>query len=238
MKVTYIYHSGYCIELNDAIYIFDYYKGELPRFPDDKLIYVFASHKHHDHFTLEIFRKLEAYPNVIYIFSNDIKLNDNYLERNGISKDWKEKIISLKANAAVQIGGITIETLKSTDAGVAFLVSNGKRTVYHAGDLHWWHWEGESEAFNRSMARDYKQSIDKIAGREIDIAFLPLDSRQKEGYWWGIHYFMEHTKTKVVFPMHMWDQYSLIQELKKREETKEYKRRIVDVEQEGQSWEL
>lgn len=31
----------------------------------------------------------------------------------------------------------------STDEGVAFLVTAEGRTVFHAGDLNWWHWEGE-----------------------------------------------------------------------------------------------
>lgn len=241
MKVTYIYHSGFCIEFSKAVYIFDYYKGELPdfpEFPNEKQIYVFSSHKHHDHFTMEIFKKLEKYTNVIYIFSNDIKLNEKYLERNGVKQEIREKMIFLKANTAVQIGPITIETLKSTDEGVAFLVNDGERTVYHAGDLHWWHWEGESEAFNLAMEREYKRAVDKIAGREIDVAFLPLDSRQGESDWWGIDYFMKATNTKVVFPMHMWDQYSLVKKLKNREEAAEYKRHIVEVEYDGQSWEL
>ena len=48
MKVTYIYHSGFAVELDNCILLFDYYKGELPRWEKNKMIYVFASHKHQD----------------------------------------------------------------------------------------------------------------------------------------------------------------------------------------------
>ena len=49
--------------------------------------------------------------------------------------------------------------------------------VYHAGDLNWWHWEGESEEWNRKMAEDYRAEIDTLAGERIDLAFLPVDGR-------------------------------------------------------------
>ena len=30
MKVTYLYHSGFTVEDERAMYVFDYYKGKLP----------------------------------------------------------------------------------------------------------------------------------------------------------------------------------------------------------------
>lgn len=30
MQVTYIFHSGFCVEAQDSYYIFDYYRGEIP----------------------------------------------------------------------------------------------------------------------------------------------------------------------------------------------------------------
>ena len=55
MKITYIHHSSFCVELENSILLFDYFKGELPEFNKDKKLYVFASHFHQDHFDKCIF---------------------------------------------------------------------------------------------------------------------------------------------------------------------------------------
>ncbi len=36
MKITYIHHSSFCVELENSILLFDYFKGELPEFNKDK----------------------------------------------------------------------------------------------------------------------------------------------------------------------------------------------------------
>ena len=50
IKITYLEHSGFAVECDDYVLIFDYYKGNLPQFDKDKKICVFASHVHYDHF--------------------------------------------------------------------------------------------------------------------------------------------------------------------------------------------
>ena len=49
MKVTFILHSCYHVELEGCCLLFDYYEGEVPE--SDKPLYVFASHSHEDHFS-------------------------------------------------------------------------------------------------------------------------------------------------------------------------------------------
>ena len=71
MNITYLYHSGFSIELENTILIFDYYKGEIPEFDPGNEIYVFSSHGHQDHFNKEIFDLLKQYPNVPHIISLD-----------------------------------------------------------------------------------------------------------------------------------------------------------------------
>ena len=61
MKITYISHSGFAVELENHIFLFDYYKGEIPKFDPKKSIVVFASHVHHDHYVEEIFELREQY---------------------------------------------------------------------------------------------------------------------------------------------------------------------------------
>ena len=46
MKVTYIGHSGFSVELESHILLFDYYEGAMPEFDPAKKLLVFASHSH------------------------------------------------------------------------------------------------------------------------------------------------------------------------------------------------
>lgn len=241
MKVTYIYHSGFLVETDPAVFLFDYYKGELPAFPAEKPLIVFASHKHPDHFDFKIF-DLQTHPGgVTYVFGNDIKLNENYLQRHGVNPAVREKIhrmpshteltLPLKAGTGDKPESVTIHTLKSTDAGAAFYVKAGDVRIYHGGDLNWWHWEGESKAFNRQQECVYKEEINYLkklleGNAELDAAFVPLDPRLKDAYCLGMDYFLSHIPVKEVFPMHMWDDYDVIKRYlshcKEREDTGQF----------------
>lgn len=229
MKITYIYHSGFSIELDTCVLLFDYYKGALPSWDVSKKIYVFASHKHQDHFQLKIFDLVEKYPKIHFFLGNDIRLNEKYLERNHIVPSVIGKITKAGKNKDIIFDGLKISTLQSTDAGVAFIVRAEGYCFYHAGDLNWWHWEGEPYPWNENMERDYKKEIDSIAGTHFDAAFLPLDPRLGKAYGLGMDYFLEHTDTDMVFPMHMWEKYEYIAKYKKTEIGNRYKDRIMDI---------
>ena len=66
MKITYIAHSGFLAELEDTLLLFDYYQGDLPELPDGKMLCVFASHRHPDHFNPEVFHLAEERENVYF----------------------------------------------------------------------------------------------------------------------------------------------------------------------------
>lgn len=219
MKVTYIYHSGYLVETEPATLLFDYYKGKLPAFPADKPLIVFASHKHPDHFNLRIF-DLQNHPGgVTYVFGNDIRLSDRYMERHGIDPAVKSKVHRMSPHTTLSLpaGGkteIRIHTLRSTDVGVAFYVESGNDRIYHAGDLNWWHWEGEADDFNQEQERVYQEEIgylkelleaDAKNPPVLDVAFVPLDPRLGEAYCYGMDYFLSRIPVKEVYPMHMWE---------------------------------
>lgn len=248
MKVTFIHHSSFCLELGDKVLVFDYFRGDripdfsfggkMPEFPRNQEIYVFASHKHQDHFDLQILTWQEKYPNIRYIFPKDMKFSDNYLTKNGINPKVKNQIFHMKSNSSLELEGLQIETLPSTDEGVAFLVTYQGKTVYHAGDLHWWHWEGEEEVFLQYQEKTYKRQIDKLAGRHIDLAFAVIDGRLEEAVFWGIDYFMEHVDADFVIPMHLWQDYGLISKCKEREEAAGFRQRILEVNRENQVFEL
>ena len=74
MRVTYIGHSGFSVELESHILLFDYYEGTMPEFDPAKKLLVFASHSHPDHFNREILKLADVYPDVEYIFPKDIRI--------------------------------------------------------------------------------------------------------------------------------------------------------------------
>lgn len=231
MNITYIHHSSFSVELESVVLIFDYYKGTIPEFDKNKQIFVFASHVHYDHFNNEIFGLSELYPQITYILSKDITTS------NEICKD---KIIYTPANTTVDLPyssgskSIICETFKSTDEGVGFLINVEGKVIYHAGDLHWWAWEEYTHEEALSMENNFKREIAYLQGRQIDVAFLPLDGRLGHNYWLGFDYFMKHTDTKVAFPMHFWKDYSIIGKFKKTEETIAYENKIMTITEDNQ----
>lgn len=232
MKVRYFYQSGFMVELEKEILIFDYYKGDIPKLDHSKTIYFFASHVHADHFSFQIF-STEKFgidrTQCRYILSNDIhkKYNQNYFMKKGISEEQYQLITFIKPHEDKMIGGLRIRTLDSTDRGVAYLVDTAEGIIYHAGDLNWWTWEGATKEYEMDMEQKFKAEMARLAGIPIEIAFMTLDGRQKERFCKGFDYFMRHTDTKRVYPMHFWQDSSMIDLLMHREESKPYRERIM-----------
>lgn len=231
MKVSYIHHSCFSIELENTILLFDYYQGTLPNFNSEKDIYVFSSHNHNDHFSLSIFGLMDKYPKVHYIFSKDIKkrYNEKFFLSNGVSEANFNKISFIPANSSFTINEIQVETLTSTDEGVAFIVSIDGKTIYHAGDLHLWLWSGEGDDFNKNIDYLFKLEMAKIKNRHFDVAFLVLDPRQGDDFHIGFDYFMRNTNTDLAYPMHFWNDNSVIPRLKSMECSVPYRAKIADV---------
>lgn len=231
MLITYIHHSCFSIETENSILFFDYYKGNIPNFTKEKPLFVFSSHFHQDHFNPVIFELSEKYPDVTYILSKDIRLKELNRENYNIITMGKNESITIKDS-------LKVDTLRSTDEGVAFLISEKGKTFYHAGDLNWWVWKDDTTSEYNNMTKNFKDEINKISGKEIDLAFLPLDPRQEELYSLGFDYFMQNTRTSVAFPMHFWLDYSIIEKFKNSEEASIYKDRIIDISFEGQTFQI
>lgn len=223
VKVTYLYHSGFAVELNRYVLVFDYCTPEgcgescvarrMAAVPEGKQLVVFVSHKHPDHFRMETLKWAEEISkNTRYFVGNDIRLNEKYLERKGICPDILERMERMRGGAVYEDGekDFRVEALRSTDQGVAFLVFAQGVSIYHAGDLNYWYWKEEPESWNRKMERDYQKEIEKIAEKHFDIAFLPLDPRLGEGYCYGMDLFLQKVAVEHVFPMHMWEKYDIV----------------------------
>lgn len=200
MKVTYIFHSGFLIETASSYYIFDYYRGNLPALNSSKPAVVFASHHHGDHYNPEVFNLLKkaGIRSIFAVLGKDIS-----------RKKYPESIEVLTARGKQDYtlpGGEKLHTLISNDAGVAFLLTTPEGVIYHGGDLNDWTWDSEDSKLNHQIRSCYRRRIDELCGTHIDIAMLPLDSRQCSHYADGMAYFLSVLNPGMVFPMHYWEQ--------------------------------
>ena len=229
MKVTYIVHSCYYVELEHCGLLFDYYSGPLPE--TDKPLYVFASHSHDDHFSPDVFRLSQPGKEVHYLLSKDIF-------RSRVPEELKESVTFVAPRQFYEVGAVRAATLRSTDQGVAFLVECEGKLLYHAGDLNCWVWDGAPRFQNDQMKRAYQEELEHLAGKYIDVAFVPLDPRQEADFDLGMKYFFEIAGADHVFPMHMWGDYSVVPLFKSTPTYREYADRVMDVKGPGQVFEL
>lgn len=234
LTIQYISHSGFLVTGPDAVMLFDYYKGALPDHIG-KPLYIFASHRHNDHFNPEIFRYGARFRDTHFILSDDI--SPAVLDKTGIDRS---KAVFLAPNTDLTLDSLQIHTLGSTDEGVAFLVKTGGRTIFHAGDLNWWLWAEEATAADaQKMTEAFKREVQKLQGEAIDAAFLPLDPRQADHqFWLGLDLFARTASIRHIFPMHMWDDYSVIGRFKKLDCSIPYRDKIADIRAEGQIYEI
>ncbi len=236
MLVQFLEHSGFYLELEHCALLFDWWKGELPPLPDKPLL-VFASHHHSDHFDPQIFRLAQRVPLTRFILGKDIRFSPANCKRWGLTDDIEAQCLRVGGLRREEpLDGVLVETLPSTDEGVAFLVTVEGHTIYHAGDLNWWHWEGEPDPWNPDMERNFKQYIEPLRGRHIDLAMVPLDPRLENSQGLGLAYLMELAQVDRVLPMHQWEDYSATQKFV--EEFPQWSGQILPIQHAGQRFEL
>lgn len=224
LKVTYLHHSGFLVETEQYCFIFDYFSEngkydflDITKYAHKKIM-VFVSHFHHDHYDRAIFKWQETLPSIQYILSDD-----------ATPPPFVENVHKVHFCKSYTIDGVEIETFHSNDEGVAFFIKADSKKIYHAGDLNWWHWKGESDKFNKGIAGMYQKEIDKMKKNVVDVAFVPVDPRLEENYILGIDYIMKTIKVKKVFPMHFWLNYSICETLQKDERSAAYRDCIVPI---------
>lgn len=244
MKITYIGHSGFLVEMEQVYLLFDYYKGKIPNLNREKKLFIFVSHKHQDHYNRDIWNLKEQYEDAHVILSKDVPFSARQRGLLGISEEDCARVTRVRANDSYLLSDrtenpIQINTLKSTDLGVAYLVTCENHKIYHAGDLNRWVWRGESDSWNQNMAKNYSIQIDilqkQLGNGYIDIAFLPLDFRQEDDAFNGINEFFEKIQVKTVLPMHLWGKYDLIKQYQ-QSVPKEWADKVVRIEKMGQEF--
>lgn len=219
MTLRYIFHSGFLLETEKSILIFDYWMDPanvMKPYIDpsgSKHIYVFASHFHEDHFNKEIFEWNQNNPftDYTYILSKDI------LKRRRAKKEDAD--VWMAKGSVWEDENIKVTATGSNDSGVSWIVETEGKTIFHAGDLCNWYArfladgapEGEiySEEFSEyinPVAEDKRflgelKDIHKITGT-FDLVMFPVDGRIGNGYTLGGRQFIERFKVGMFVPMH------------------------------------
>ena len=184
--VYYTGHSGWAIQTKNNFLVFDYYQdGRAPEAPSilngcvnpaelaGKKVTAFVSHTvHPDHYNKANFAWNRSIDDITWVF--------------GQRPDTAVAVELIEPRQTKNINGIEVIAARSTDAGVAFLVTVDGLTIMHSGDLH-----------NRDANVDgvYAGEIEYLAGlgRRIDLAFMPVSGcgfgdqeTMKKGLWWGV----------------------------------------------------
>jgi L-ascorbate metabolism protein UlaG (beta-lactamase superfamily) len=204
MKVIYLHHSGFIVELEKSTFIFDAITNIQPHFlRKGRKNYFLATHSHTDHFAQRIFSYGTDY-NSTYILSDDIP------KRGGSNVHYMAPYQTLT------FGDVTIQTFGSTDLGVSYLVSAEGKLIFHAGDLNWWDWDPKQRPDLDLAAEeaDYKAELEKLkttlGGKTLDLAFVPVDGRLGNSACKAAVTFIDELHPTLLAPMHFWDAYDLV----------------------------
>ena len=215
MKLTYIFHSGFKLETEKSILIFDYWMdpGNVLEsvLQSKKPLYVFSSHFHEDHFTREIFEWRKQRENITFILSKDI------LRHRRASKEEADAWLAKGASWSDQL--VSVKALGSTDSGVSWIVETEDKRIFHAGDLNNWYARFLSEAVpgQTIYSEEFDEDIDPIAHEKqylgelkdickvtdsFDLVMFPVDGRIGNGYTLGGRQFIDRFKVGMFVPMH------------------------------------
>ena len=195
LKLSYLNHSGFTVETESKVLVFDYYQdpaGIVSSYAvGTKPLWFFVSHWHGDHFNKHIadFEQQTSQ----YIVNKDVKLQ----------QVTAEKLHSLDIYDTISIDGDNITQYGSTDEGGSFMVETDNCRIFHAGDLNWWHWMGDTDSNNAEAKKMYDKEMSHLEGQIIDVAFFPVDARLEEAREWGVLGFLDRVKiTRCLVPVH------------------------------------
>jgi len=196
-RMWYLGHSGYAVQTQNNLLIFDYFLGG--RGPDEPAlcngyidpkeiagmnVTVFVSHEHGDHFDPGVFEWSAEVPNIRYVM--------------GCPAETETPIELIEPRQVMEYDGVNVRTIESNDSGVGFLVEVDGLTIYHAGDHA-----------NRlqDFSGPYCAEIDWLAevGSRPDIALMPVSGcgfGDQEAVRLGVNYALEKMQPRVFIPLH------------------------------------
>ena len=137
---------------------------------------------------------------------NNVELTKGQtISEEGLTEDLVQQVFSLhsmKVGDTVKSDNLTVTMFGSTDAGGSFLVDTGTHRIFHAGDLNWWHWSGDTPE-NIAEAKALKEKeFAPLTGLSVDIMMFPVDARLEVAREWGALEVLGMMNTKLFIPMH------------------------------------
>ena len=188
MKITYLLNSGFLIQDDKTLIVFDDYADPTHEVrkslnSDVDRLYIFASHAHFDH--------VEK-----FIFSYDIRRTKR------VKSFPPDKIEFMKRYSEWNDDSISVKSFDSTDIGVSYLIEINGKKIFHAGDFNYWYWSGDTEVNRNQAMLEFNRQMEKLDGLEADIVFFPVDGRLGEYRDLGAREFIKRTKIKSLIAMH------------------------------------
>lgn len=214
MTLRYIFHSGFVLESERCILVFDYWmdpSGVMSQYmTTDKHVYVFASHFHEDHFTRKILEWRADVSHITYILSKDI------LRHRRAQKEDAD--VWMAKGAVWQDENLRVTATGSNDSGVSWIVECEGRRIFHAGDLCNWYarFLSEEKVPERVISEEFGEINPLAEERQFlgelkdirkvtegfDVAMFPVDGRIGNGYTLGGRQLIERFKVGLFVPMH------------------------------------
>ena len=215
MQLTYIFHSGFALETDRCILVFDYWMDPagvmLRLLQSPKPLYVFSSHFHEDHFNRDIFFWRTRKANVRYILSKDILKHRRAQKEEadawlGKGATWEDELLRVTATG-------------SNDSGVSWVIEADGKRIFHAGDLNNWYARFLTDDYHGGLVYSPDFGIDIDPAKEekrflgelkdirkltdcFDVVMFPVDGRIGNGYTRGARQFLDVFRTGLFVPMH------------------------------------
>lgn len=221
MKITFIRHSCYMVELEKHVIVFDYIGGDLS-LPEGKTSLFVVTHGHGDHFIPKIFDFHADY----YLLSDDI------------SVELPPYIISIAPDEEKTLGDFYVKTAGSTDLGISILVEAEGKKIFHSGDLNYWIWPRYSQEDIAHMEEWFHREVDKFRNISIDAVMMIVDPRLEKDYHLAGDYYMQALDGLHYFPMHMWEKYEIAEKFARHIGDTFPEKNFHIVEREGQEFSL
>ena len=210
-KLVFLNHSGFLIELEHAVLVFDMYTDPasvLSQYVEStKAFYFFVSHAHYDHWNSEIL-DFNSRGTRTYFLDQSCQLPEDF-EQEDLDRFYQASSgerFHLSTKEQEKTGVISIEVFGSTDEGSSFLVTTHAGKIFHSGDLNLWDWEREGET-DLAMEAAYRGELIKIQEaleqETLWISMLPVDSRLGAKAFSGAEVFLEYIKTRFLVPDHL-----------------------------------
>ena len=203
VQITHLYHSGFIIEYDNRVLIFDYYPAQdlepnsiqngyiETKYFSTKQVIVFISHEHKDHFYKDAINWKSSIQNIHYFVSKEVAAKDNRYQ----SSDY---VTIVDHDDQILHKDLRIKTIRSTDSGVAFLVQAPELTLYHSGDHASWNWRNDADANDQFV----QSLLSKLGNIRIDVGMHVFDQRLSKAGSGGFFHFIHAFKPVVAIPMH------------------------------------